>query len=76
MDLLVKRALSISIKLSEEFFGLFSTGDNGTLQNVYTKYNFFNVYEMFFVEVVKEVFKQLRIESPRLYLDTSLAGHD
>ena len=31
---------------------------------------------MFIVEVVKEVFKQLRFESPRVYLDTSLAGHD
>ena len=31
---------------------------------------------MFKGEVVKEVFKQLRLESPRVYLDTSLSGHD
>ena len=31
---------------------------------------------MFIVEVVKEVFKQLQLESPWVYLDTSLAGHD
>ena len=31
---------------------------------------------MFIVEVVKEVFKQLRLESPSEYLDTSLVGHD
>ena len=31
---------------------------------------------MFIVEVVKEVFKQLRLESPRVYLDTSSSGHD
>ena len=30
---------------------------------------------MFIGEVVKEVFKQLRLESPRVYLDTSLGGH-
>ena len=47
-----------------------------TLQDVYTKHKIFIVYEMFIVEVVKRVFKQLRLESPRLYLDTGLAGHD
>ena len=31
---------------------------------------------MFIVEMVNEVFKQLRLKSPRVYLDTSLAGHD
>ena len=31
---------------------------------------------MFIVEVVKEIFKQLRLESPRVYLNTSLARHD
>ena len=31
---------------------------------------------MSIVEVVKEVFKQLRLESPRVYLDTSLGSHD
>ena len=31
---------------------------------------------MFIVEVVKEVFKQLRFESPRVYLDKNLATHD
>ena len=44
-----------------------------TLQDVYTK--LFNVYEIVIVEVVK-VFKQLRLESPRVYLDTTLAGQD
>ena len=39
MDLLIKRTLSLSIKLSEEFSGLFST-DNDTLQDVYTKHYF------------------------------------
>ena len=36
----------------------------------------FNVYEMFIVEVVKEVSKPLRLRSPREHLDTSLRGHD
>ena len=36
-----------------------------TLQDVYTKHKFFTVYEMFIVEEVKEVFKQLRLESPK-----------
>ena len=31
---------------------------------------------MFIVKVVEEVFKQLRLESPRVHLDISLAGHD
>ena len=31
---------------------------------------------MFIGETVKEVFKQLRLESPMVYLDTSLGGHD
>ena len=47
-----------------------------TLQYVYTKHKFLTVYEMFIGEVVKEVFKRLRLESPRVYLDTSLGGHD
>ena len=36
----------------------------------------FNFYEIFIVEVVKEVFKQLQLESPRVYVDTSLVDHD
>ena len=77
MDLPIKRTLSLSIKLCEELSGLFSTDKKWEiLQDVYTKQKFFNVYEMFNVEVVKEVFKQLRLESPRVYLDTSLGGHD
>ena len=48
-----------------------------TLQDVYTKHYFFNVYEMFIVEeVVKKVFKRLRLESPMVYIATSLAGRD
>ena len=31
---------------------------------------------MFIVEVMTEVFKQLRLKSPRAYLDTSLDGHN
>ena len=48
----------------------------GTLQDVYTKHKFLKVYEMFIGEVVKKVSKQLRHESPRVYLDTSLGGND
>ena len=47
-----------------------------TLQGVYKKRTVFNVYEMFIVDVVKDGFKQLHLESPSEYLDTSLAGHD
>ena len=36
MDLLIKRTLSLSIKLSEELFGLFSTDDNVTLYKTFT----------------------------------------
>ena len=31
---------------------------------------------MFVVEVLKEVFKQSQFESPWVYLDITLAGHD
>ena len=47
-----------------------------TLQDIYTKHKFLNIYEMFIAEVVKEVFKQLRFESPRVYLNNTLATHD
>ena len=75
-DLPIKRTLSLSIKLSEEFSGLFSTENNGKLYKTFTRNKLFNIYEIVIVEVVKEVFKQVRLESPRVYLDTSLADQD
>ena len=68
MELPKKRTLSLSIKHSDEFLEQFRTDENGTLYKTSTRnINFLNVYKMLIVEVVKEIFKQVRFESPRLY---------
>ena len=58
------------------FRAIFHRRQWDTLQDVYTKHKFLNFYEMFIGEMMNEVFIQLRLESPRVYLDTSLGGHD
>ena len=66
MNLLVKRTLTLSIKLSEEFRAIFYQQQSDTLQDVYTKHKIINVYGMFIVDVVKEGFKQLRLKFPKV----------
>ena len=64
MNLPTKRTLSLLlIKQIEDFSEKFFNDVNGTLQNVYTRKNLKCLYAMSIVEVVKEVFKQLRFES-------------
>ena len=53
MDLLIKRTLSLSIKLSEEFPGQFLPTTMGHSTRCLHENKFLNVYEMFIVEVVK-----------------------
>ena len=76
MDLIIKLTSSLSIMLSKEFSGKFSTDDNGTLYKTFTRNIIFQGLRNALVEVVKEVLKQLRFKSSRVFLDTSLGGHE
>ena len=44
-------------------------------RRLHEAYILLNAYEMLIFEVMEEVFKQSRFESPRIYFHTILAGH-
>ena len=68
-----KHIYKISIKLNADLFEQFSFKKQQIyLCETLTKYNFLNIYELYIIEVVNEVLKQLKSNSPCAYLSTKI----